>query len=247
MCLCRYRGSVYETTYRDALKLNKEPHVRLVHVSRRHRRRRHSFLCTLKLRQSCAFEVCALAFHLAVRAALAVRAVLLQLAMRAGVAVRAVLLQLAMRTPLHTHREPLAPSSRKPPALLSRHLEPVPRGVTASPSERVPRFTRISPRTSGQLVSNTCTCQTKGLYPSEAIHGLSSTKPTSSSRASPRPRLPASLRARSRGAPFSRRSAPERASPRPRRPPRPIRPRRTFAQRQTQVRRRRTKPRARFL
>ena len=152
MCLCRYRGSVYETTYRDALKLNKEPHVRLVHVSRRHRRRRHSFLCTLKLRQSCAFEVCALAFHLAVRAALAVRAVLLQLAMRAGVAVRAVLLQLAMRTPLHTHREPLAPSSRKPPALLSRHLEPVPRGVTASAS-----WGRKCPRTLFSFGEKLCT------------------------------------------------------------------------------------------
>ena len=139
-------------------------------------------MSTLKLRQSCAFEVCALAFHLAVRArvavhaavftlsmrtrvagralafllamraALAVRAVLLQLAMRAGVAVRAVLLQLAMRTPLHTHREPLAPSSRKPPALLSRHLEPVPRGVTASAS-----WGRKCPRTLFSFGEKLCT------------------------------------------------------------------------------------------
>ena len=42
-------------------------------------------------------------------------------------------------TPLHTHLGLLMPSSRKSPALLSRHLEPMLRGVDAS-EEKVPRF-----------------------------------------------------------------------------------------------------------
>ena len=83
-----------------------------------------------------AAAVRALAFHLAMRAGVALRAPAFHLAMRAGDAVRAAVFHLAMRTPLHTHHEPLTPSSRKSPALLSRHLEPVPRGVTASASER---------------------------------------------------------------------------------------------------------------
>ena len=58
--------------------------------------------------------VCAAVFPLAMRTRVAVRAVAFPLAMRAGVAVLALLFHLAMRTPLHTHREPFTPSSRKP-------------------------------------------------------------------------------------------------------------------------------------
>ena len=90
----------------------------------------------LHLAMRAGVAVRAAAFHLAMRAGVAVRAEALHLAMRAGDAVRAAVFHLAMRTPLHTHHEPLTPSSRKSPALLSRHLEPVPRGVTASASER---------------------------------------------------------------------------------------------------------------
>jgi hypothetical protein len=74
--------------------------------------------------------------------------------MRAAAAVRAVVFHLAMRAPLHTHHEPLASPSRTPRALLSRHLEPVPRGVTASAS-----WGRKCPRTLFCFGEKLCACR----------------------------------------------------------------------------------------
>jgi hypothetical protein len=89
------------------------------------------------------------------RARVALRAPAFHLAMRAGVAVRAAVFHLAMRAPLYTHHKPFAPLSRTPPALLSRHLEPVPRVVTASASER--KSSAFESRIPGLLVSHRTT------------------------------------------------------------------------------------------